>query len=86
MVGNGSRAMISETDERRYCEMYPTGRAGRLGGRFCLGQGPGVRLGDDVPHDRAIWRRFLGDCLKIGGQAAFGTGADELLAGWNFRP
>ena len=27
-----------------------------------------------------------GDCLKIGGQAAFGTGADELLAGWNFRP
>lgn len=27
-----------------------------------------------------------GDCLKIGGQAAFGTGADESLAGWNFCP
>jgi hypothetical protein len=26
------------------------------------------------------------DCLKIGGQAAFGTGADESLAGWNFCP
>jgi hypothetical protein len=30
--------------------------------------------------------RFIGDCLKIGGQAAFGTGADESLAGWNFCP
>src|SRR5271163_237955 len=30
--------------------------------------------------------RLKGDCLKIGGQAAFGTGADESLAGWNFCP
>ena len=28
----------------------------------------------------------MGDCLKIGGQAAIAIGGDESLAGWNFYP
>ena len=28
MGGGGSRAIISEVDDRRYCELYPTARRG----------------------------------------------------------
>jgi hypothetical protein len=38
-VGNGSRAIISEADDRRYCDLYPSGLAcAGAARRFHLGQ------------------------------------------------
>ena len=59
--------------------------------RYLLGlRERGVALGSfKVYHGgiQFLYRRTLDrDCIKIGGQAAFGTGADESLAGWNFCP
>jgi hypothetical protein len=45
--GDGSRTIISEADERRYCEMYPKAR---LGGRFVWGQSARVNAQCDFHH------------------------------------
>src|SRR5271163_2825423 len=55
-----SRAIIPGADDRRYCELYPTGPGLRRGDSAAvLGARAKAGLGDDVLHDRAIRRLLL---------------------------
>jgi len=57
--GGGSRAIISEVDDRRYCEMYPTGP---IGGRFVWGQPARANAQCDFHHVAfgvAFWTTLL---------------------------
>ena len=45
--GGGSRAIISAVDDRRYCEIYPTGP---IGGRFVWGQPARANAQCDFHH------------------------------------
>ena len=52
MVETARGPIIPEADVRRYCQMYPTGRRGELGGpfRFDLRNAASVRSGLAAPR------------------------------------